>query len=515
MNRLIAAIILSSVAAPAFAQQAPTPAAQTAKPMQAVDDAFAAFRSANPVPGMVYGVVRDGKLVHWRGGGVRTLAEGATSLPAGNEIAADTRFRIASMSKAFTALAILSLRDAGKLSLDDPADKYVPEMRGWRYATTDAPRIRVKDLLAHVGGLVTDDPWGDRQQVLSDAEFGRIIAAGVPWSRAPGMAHEYSNFGYALLGRIVSNASGKPYQRYITDTILTPLGMRDTTYDVLSVPRDKLALGSRLENGAWSAEPVMKDGAFGAMGGIVTTANDYAKWLGFLLSAWPPRDGAETGPVRRSSVREMVEGLNFARVSPRPGAAEGDRCMHAYTYGMGMRVTPDCDLGLTLSHGGGYPGYGSFVVLAPETGTAVFAFTNRTYTAPVPAVWQSLFALRKAGTIAPRAEAPGAAVVAMHDAARAAYAAGNLDPLDGKLAMNFLMDRSAANWTREFARIKGEVGACPAVEGVQANGAMTINFRWTCEKGQLDGRVLLAPTNPPTLQALNLFPRPAVAKPTQ
>src|SRR5688572_12531820 len=148
----------------------------------AVDQAFADFRSKTPVPGMVYGVVIDGKLVHLRSHGVENLATSAAVDPR-------TRFRIASMSKAFTALAILSLRDSGKLRLDDLAESHVPEMRRWRYPTADSPRIRIRDLLHHVGGLVTDDPWGDRQQPLSAAAFTAMIAAGVPWSRQIGRAH--------------------------------------------------------------------------------------------------------------------------------------------------------------------------------------------------------------------------------------------------------------------------------------------------------------------------------------
>src|SRR3546814_16104804 len=85
-------------------------------------------------------------------------------------------------------------------------------MKGWTYPTTDSPRIRVRDLLQHVGGFVTDDPWGDRQQVLPQDDFTRMIAAGVPFSRVPQSQYEYSNFGYALLGRIVTNASGMAYK---------------------------------------------------------------------------------------------------------------------------------------------------------------------------------------------------------------------------------------------------------------------------------------------------------------
>ena len=96
----------------------------------------------------------------------------------------------------------------------------------------------------------------------------------------------------------------------------------------------------------------------------------------------------------------------------------------------------------------------------------------------------------------------------MQDAARAAYAAGNLKPLEGKLAMNFLMDRSAENWAKEFARIKGLVGACATAEPLAPTGNLSTGFRWNCEKGKLDGQILMAPTNPPTIQALRFAPRP-------
>ena len=227
------------------------------------------------------------------------------------------------MSKAFTALAILKLRDEGRLRLDALAETYVPEMRSWRYPTSDSPRIRVRDLLSHVGGFVTDDPWGDRQQVADRGRVHRACSAhGVPFTRAPQSQFEYSNFGYALLGRIVTNVSGRPYKDYIEQEIMRPLGMASTGYDISAAPQERRALGYRWENDAFAREPDMAHGAFGAMGGVQTSARDYARWVAFLLSAWPPRDGPETGPVRRSTVRELAQGLNFAAVARRPGQPE-------------------------------------------------------------------------------------------------------------------------------------------------------------------------------------------------
>ena len=481
-------------------QRVALPAARQV-PFASVDQAFANFRTKTPVPGMVFGVVIDGKLVHLGVHGQRELANKAP-------VAADTRFRIASMSKAFTALAILSLRDQGKLRLDDLAEQHIPEMRGWTYPTSDSPRIRVRDLLHHVGGLVTDDPWGDRQQPISAAEFTAMIKAGVPWSRTPQTAMEYSNFGYALLGRIITNTARMPFDRYIRQSLMRPLGMTSSGYEFRDVDPAKRAIGYRWENERWIEEPTMAHGEFGAMGGVYVTAGDYAKWLSFLLSAWPPRDGADNGPVKRSTVRELAQGLNFVSSRKRVGGPADDQCQWAQAYAMGMIAIRDCTLGLTLSHGGGYPGYGSFVALAPERGAAVFVLTNRTYSGPSEPVWTSLLTIDRQAMIPPSPRVVTPVLTSFQAAAQAAYAAGSLAPLEGKLAMNFLMDQTAANWATEFARVKAQVGRCSSAEPLFATGALTTSFRWNCERGKVEGQILLAPTNPPTLQALRLMPKP-------
>ena len=480
-------------AVPATAQEgAPKTLAQLAPEIDAL---FAKFQADQHVPGLVYGVVKDGKLAYVKGVGVQNIDDRRPVTP-------DSLFRIASMTKAFTALSILKLRDDGKLRLDDLAEDYIPEMKGWTYPTKDSPRIRIRDLLQHVGGFVTDDPWGDRQQVLPQDEFTKMIAAGVPFSRVPQSQHEYSNFGYALLGRIVSKASGMAYTDYVRQTILTPLGMTGSGYDAPHAPKARYALGYRWENERWTAEPEMVDGAFNAMGGLQVSARDYAKWVAFLLSAWPARDDPDRGPVKRSTVREIAQGLNFVAVTNRIGSSGGTACKLATAYGMGWRVAQDCDLGLTLAHGGGYPGYGSHVMLMPDHGVGVFALSNRTYAGPSAPAWDTAVAMHKAGLLEVRAVAVSPAVAGLYALSKAAYAAGNLGPLRGRLAMNFLMDRSAENWTAEFARLKAEVGECPADEPLAPTGAMSTVFRLKCTKGKLDGQLLLAPTRPATVQAL-------------
>src|SRR3546814_16259370 len=146
-------------------------------------------------------------------------------------------------------------------------------MRDWRYPTADSPRSRISDLLTPTPGFVTANPGGDRQQPMPQAEFTAMLDEGVLFSRAPGTAVEYSNFGYALLGRIVSNVSGMPYNAYVEQALLRPLGMTSTGFEVLKSPVERRAIGYRWVDGAWVEEPTMADGAFNSMGGLQTSDN--------------------------------------------------------------------------------------------------------------------------------------------------------------------------------------------------------------------------------------------------
>jgi serine-type D-Ala-D-Ala carboxypeptidase/endopeptidase len=485
------ACLLSVVAA------VPPVAAQDPAVLADIDRTMEAYRLDAHIPGMAWGIVRDGRLVHVKGAGIQDV-------DAKRPVTPETLFRIASMSKAFTALSILRLRDDGKVSLDAPVETYVPELKAWRYPTEDAPKIRVRDLLNHTAGFVTDDPWGDRQTPMPEAEFTRLLADGVPFTRTPGLAMEYSNLGYALLGRIISNVSGKPYADYIRGLLMTPLGMASTTYDVLASPADRRALGYRWEDDAWRLEPTMAHGAFGAMGGVETSATDYAKWLAFLLSGWPARDGADAGPVRRSTVRELAQGSNFPALRVRGGATGAGACRLASTYAMGFIAAQDCDLGLTLSHGGGYPGYGSHVLLLPDYGVGIFAFANRTYAGPRPPVWDAAMALHRAGALQPRPIPASAALASAYAAVGKMFAAGSIAAGGDVLAMNMPLDRDAAHWARDFAALKASVGTCDTAAPITPTASLSGRFAWICERGRVNGSLLLAPTREPRIQALEL-----------
>ncbi|WP_293968184.1 serine hydrolase [Sphingomonas sp.] len=445
------------------------------------------------VPGLVYGLVVDGKLVHVRGVGVQDVVSKKPVSP-------DSLFRIASMSKAFTALAILKLRDEGRIVLDAPAETYVPELKGWKYPTADSPKITVRNLLTHSAGFVEDNPWGDRQQVMPEAEFTAVLKAGVPFARAPGVSMEYSNFGYATLGRIVSNVSGVRYEEYIRRNFMIPLGMASTGYDVFASPASARAIGYRWQDNGYVREPDMKDGAFGAMGGVETSANDYAKWVEFLLSAWPARDGVDTGPVGRATVREIVTGANFATAAMRNPAIGGAPCRQAVAYGMAWRVIDDCDLGRVVTHTGGYPGYGSVVMLLPEKGVGLFAFASKTYGGASLPAFRAMLALNKAGALQDRGTEVSPGLASAYDAARAVWRTGAIE--SAPLANNMLMDRDAPRWKALIEGLKAQVGTCDMDAPITPYWAMEGRFLWTCEHGRIAGRVQRAPTPAVTLQAL-------------
>ena len=263
-----------------------------------IDQLYKDYAEKNHFPGMVYGVIVDGKLVHTGSLGYTDAKQKIAASPQSN-------FRIASMTKSFTAMAILKLRDEGKLKLDDPIKLYIPEANDTKYLTKDASEITIRQLLTHSAGFPEDNPWGDRQLAASDEELIALYKKGISFSNNPGLGYEYSNLGFATLGYIIKKISGLTYQQYITDQILKPLGMGHTYWEYTKVPKDKLAHGYRYVGTKWVEQPLLHDGSYGAMGGLITTIEDFSKYMALHLAAWPPRDDRETGPLKRSSIREM------------------------------------------------------------------------------------------------------------------------------------------------------------------------------------------------------------------
>lgn len=336
-----------------------------------IDKLYKDHAAKHHFPGFVYGIVADGKLVY-------TGETGYTDVGKKIPATVSSAFRIASMSKSFTAMAIVKLRDEGKLNLDDPASKYIPEMKKVKLLTTDAPEITVRHLLTHAAGFPEDNPWGDRQLADTDEDLLNV-AQSASFSNAPGVAYEYSNLGFALLGKIISHVSGKPYQQYITDSILRPLGMNHTYWEYADVPAEKLAHGYHWTGNHWEEEPLLHDGSFGAMGGLITTIEDFSRYMQLHLSAWPARSEKESAVIKRSSLREMHQPSNFNNLNPQFSYASGRTCPTASAYSYGLRWAIDCRNKIFVGHTGGLPGFGSNWNILPDYGVGVVCFANLTY----------------------------------------------------------------------------------------------------------------------------------------
>jgi CubicO group peptidase (beta-lactamase class C family) len=466
---------------------------------EAVGGAYRDHLEAHPAPGLAAGIVAGGRLAAFTGLGVADLESGA---PVGER----TFFRIASMTKTFTALALLILRDEGRLALDDPLERHVPEARTLAPPTSDCGPVTLRALLNHTAGFVTDDAWADRRLGLSPAEFTGLITGGGLFAQPPGVAFEYSNLGYGLLGRAIGRIAGVSAQAFITERLLGPLGMEETGFDYAAAPRERRATGYRRNGEGWSAEPAEPDGEFSCMGGMVTTPVDYARFVAFLLDAWPPRDRPEGGPLRRASVRElgMLCGPPLGVNTHQHGQ---ETIAISSAYGLGMVSSRDAVLGGYLHHASGLPGWGSHVLVAPEGGVGAFAFATHTYAPLFRANWRALAAVRKSGPW--RAPSPHTDV-RLERAARAvaaAYSAGAMAAAPQAWSDNLLADACADERDAELSRLAERLGA-GAFSRLEPRHALGGRLILACQNGDLVAEIVLAPGPEGRVQKL-VFEAPA------
>ncbi|WP_437972414.1 serine hydrolase domain-containing protein [Sorangium sp. So ce260] len=449
------------------------------------------------LPGVAVGIVIDGELVFAKGFGV---ADVETKAP----VDRSSVFRIASMTKSFTAMAVLQLRDEGKLSLDDPAAKYVPELRGLAYPTRDAAPITIRNLLGHGGGFPEDNPWGDRQLGLSEANFTKIMREGFPFSTSPGSTFEYSNLGFAILGRIVSNVSGMDYADYLRTRILSPLGMNHSVLDERMVEKAHLARGYRREGEALVPEARLPHGAFGAMGGLYSSIEDMARYVSYHLAAWPPRDEQEAGPLRRSTLREMHAIGRATGLSASPGLGADPPYVRATGYAFGLGTFETCEVAHGVGHTGGLPGYGSVMQFLPDHGVGVIAMSNLTYAPMWRVAREVLLRLHATGALVPRAFVPAEVLV------RAKEGTGRLvarwdDAEAGRIfADSLYLDKPKERWVAELDALRVAHGACQEEGTFVAENALRGTFRLGCERGWIDVTLTLAPTSPARIQYLRL-----------
>jgi CubicO group peptidase (beta-lactamase class C family) len=311
-------------------------------------------------PGLVIGVVLDGELIWWGGYGTARVGQDAP-------IDDRTVFRIASITKTVTGLALLRLRDEGKLALDDPLTRFVPEAAKLRPFTSDSAAITLRHLLTHTSGLPRLGGIDYVSRATKDMSEAELLDAldGLKSEFAPGADSSYSNLGMGLLGLVISRVTGSPFGRYIRQQILMPLRMPSTVWTPRRVPPDRLALGYARPNKGevgWQRRHHWRLGAVAAMGGLYSNLRDMAAYVRFHMSAWPPRNGPEKGPVRRSSVRESHRVAGFGH----PG-----RVMYGVAWGVGRLGSA-----LMLTHTGSTWQYGAVVRMLPDRGLGIVAMAN-------------------------------------------------------------------------------------------------------------------------------------------
>jgi hypothetical protein len=241
-------------------------------------------------------------------------------------------------------------------------------------------------------------------------------------------------------------------------------------------------------------------GAFGSMGGLLTTATDLGKYVAFHLSAWPPRDDAETGPVRRASVREMNHLWRPANLAVR--RADGGVQATASGYGYGLRISSDCRFELMVGHGGGLPGFGSYMTWLPDYGVGFFAMANLTYAGPAEPINQALNVLLRTGGLQKR-ELPAAPILTQtRDHIVKLWKTWDDAEAKQIAAMNLFLDAPIPQRREEIRKLKEEVGECGAAGPVTAENWLRGQFNMSCQKGTVGIFFTMAPTQPPTVQHL-------------
>jgi CubicO group peptidase (beta-lactamase class C family) len=450
-----------------------------------VDERMAAGRVEHGVPCVAYGLLLDGRLVHAHGvcedGDLRD--------------APDRPFRIASMSKSFTAATVLALRAEGRLALDDPVAEHLP----WAQAIDrplGGPRLTIRHLLTMTGGLPTDDPWGDRQESLPIGVFDDLVSRGLSFCRPAGAEFEYSNLGYALLGRVISQVTGEDFRDAVTSRVLEPLGMTRTTYDV-GLTHDRV-VGHAPRAAGLVEQPETGSGAFSPMGGLWSTVVDLARWVGALMAA-------ETDPA--SSLREMQRSHVLARMEV--GTADKPHSPVAASYGMGLMVNEDAERGRFVHHSGGYPGYGSHMRWHPATGWALIALGNRTYAPMAPLVAAIMDDLVADDGLTTQRQAAVRALwpqtVAAMDMAEQLLTAWDDTLVDTRAAVNLDLDQPRDERRAEWQARAEELGAVERVDdSVESRSPAHARWQVSGPGGTAWLEVLLTPELEPRIQTLTV-----------
>jgi serine-type D-Ala-D-Ala carboxypeptidase/endopeptidase len=466
-----------------------------------LDRRVATAAEVSRAPGIAWGVVAGGRVVH--GGAVGTVD--ARTPDHGPLPTTSTRFRIASMTKSFTAAAVLLLRDDGALRLDDEVAAYVPEAASLRPPTADSPPVTVRHLLTMASGLATDDAWLDRHLDAPAPELRAWLAAGPVFASAPGTRWEYSNLGYATLGQVVEATAGRRLQEVVHERLLQPLGLRDTVWEP---PAERVAVGHRRIDDGWGEEPPLDDGAVGPMGGLWSTVDDLARWVGFWCDAFPPRDDPDGAPLRRASRREAQQAHRAFPSQLDEAAGDRPRRLVAGGYGMGLRVHHDLRFGHLVQHSGGLPGWGSNMRWLPERGVGAVALANVTY-APMGELTQTLLeVLDEGGVLPPDHPVPDDVVAPAGEALAALLLAWNHEAAGALLADNVAMDLSLDRRAAEAHALVASLGPGPRLDRITATTRTAGRIDLAGDAGRRVLRFELTPEPASRIQLYEVVPDP-------
>jgi CubicO group peptidase (beta-lactamase class C family) len=422
-----------------------------------------ALRSAKEQCSIAWGVVAAGELV-------LTGEHAAEPAPLPTE---QTVFRIASMTKSFTATAVLMLRDRGLLRLDDVVGELAPEFAAVVGPTTDSPPITIRHLLTMGGGMATDDAWADRHLDIADDGLDALLRDGLSFAWAPGTRGEYSNLGFAMLGRIVRHLSGRRAQDFITEEILRPLGMTRTTW--LQPAHDDWARPYRVEDGQRVADiEALGDGAIAPMGGLWSSVADLARWVAWFADAFPPRDDIDDGPLCRASRREMQQVSRAWPTAHTKPTGEGDELIPERIdgggYGYGLFVMHDTRFQHFVYHSGGLPGYGSNMRWLPATGIGVITLGNAWYAPMSPLARRILEIVADHGLVPGSSAQPGDVLSNAAHGLAALLSNWADTAADQLFADNVALDESYARRAKRAAEMVSEHGPL-SVAGITAEAA--------------------------------------------
>jgi CubicO group peptidase (beta-lactamase class C family) len=331
-------------------------------PLAGIDAYIEAAMPKWRVPALSIAVVKDGEVVLARGYGVREVS--------GNErVTGQTVFRLASITKTFTAATVALLVDEGKLAWDDPVKKHLPAFElADPYLTENAT---LRDLLSHRVGLETGDIVARRGDLSREEILGRLKFLR-PYSPFRGK-YKYSNLMYVAAGEAVARASGQPWEDFVTRRLLVPLSMQATSPNFARLSQGNRATPYRIHDGelrAVTTAPLID--AVAPAGSAHSTAEDMAQWLKFWLA-----EGEVAGQplLKRETIREML-----AMHSASPLVRQDDRsnvyAARFFGWGLGWSVL-DYRGQKIHTHGGGS---GTFMGLAPEAGIGVVVLTNLEFT---------------------------------------------------------------------------------------------------------------------------------------